>query len=59
METLEKIKVKMEELSVDTTKFFQKNNDSAGTRARKTCQELKQLLQKLREDIIKQRKTND
>lgn len=59
METLEKIKEKMEELSVDTVKFFQKNNDSAGTRARKKCQELKQLLQTLREDISKQRKEND
>lgn len=56
METLEKIKIKMEELSVDTVKFYQKNNDSAGIRARKTCQEIKKLLQDLREDIINERK---
>jgi hypothetical protein len=47
METLEKIKELTELLSVDTTKFF-KGNKSAGTRARKSAQELKALLQKLR-----------
>ena len=47
METLEKLKELMEELSVDTTKFF-KGNKSAGTRARKNSQEMKALLQTLR-----------
>ena len=44
METLEKIKTLTEELSVDSTKFFN-GNKSAGTRARQTAQELKDLLQ--------------
>jgi len=44
METLEKIKTLTEELSVDVTKF-NAGNKSAGTRARKTSQELKSLLQ--------------
>ena len=39
METLEKIKELTELLSVDATKFY-KGNKSAGTRARKTAQEL-------------------
>jgi hypothetical protein len=45
-------------LSVDTTKFF-KGNKSAGTRARKSAQELKALLQKLRGEILEHKKTED
>jgi hypothetical protein len=40
-----------ESLSNDTEKFF-KGNKSAGTRARKTAQELKALLQQLRIEIL-------
>jgi len=55
MDTLEKIKTVTEELSVDATKFF-KGNKSAGTRARKSAQELKGLLQTLRTEILDERK---
>ena len=55
METLEQIKTLVEELSVDTTKFF-KGNNSAGTRARKLSQDIKNLLQKLRTEILDERK---
>lgn len=58
METLEQIKTLTETLSVDTTKFFN-GNKSAGTRARKTAQELKALLQKLRGEILENRKTEN
>ena len=51
METLEQIKVLAESLSVETTKFFG-GNKSAGTRARKSAQELKALLQQLRGEIL-------
>jgi hypothetical protein len=51
METLEQIKTLIEELSVDTTKFYG-GNKSAGTRARKTCQQLKSLPQQLRTEIL-------
>ena len=54
METLEKIKTLVEELTTDTTKFF-KGNNSAGTRARKLAQELKNELQNLRNEILKER----
>ena len=54
--TIEQIKVKVEELSTDTAKFH-KGNKSAGTRARKTAQELKSLLQTLRAEILESRKT--
>ena len=56
METLEQIKVLSEVLSVDTTKFYN-GNKSAGTRARKSAQELKALLQKLRGEILEHNKT--
>ena len=55
METLEQIKLLVEELSVDTTKFFGGNN-SAGTRARKSAQDLKALLQVLRGEILEHKK---
>lgn len=56
METLEKIKTLTEELSVDASKFF-KGNKSAGTRARKSAQELKALLQTLRTEILEHKKS--
>ncbi len=56
MDTLEQIKEMTELLSVDSTKFF-KGSKSAGTRARKTAQEIKALLQKLRGEILDHKKT--
>ena len=56
METLENIKTLVETLSVDTSKFYA-GNKSAGTRARKTAQELKALLQDLRGEILDHKKT--
>ena len=55
METLQKIKELTELLSVDATKFF-KGNKSAGTRARKSAQDLKALLQVLRGEILEHKK---
>lgn len=57
METLQNIKDLTESLSNDTEKFF-KGNKSAGTRARKTAQELKSLLQQLRIEILEESKKN-
>ena len=58
METLEQIKELTEKLSADTTKFYG-GNKTAGTRARKAAQELKSLLQKLRGEILEERKTTE
>ena len=58
METLEQIKVLTEQITVDTTKFFN-GNKSAGTRARKSAQELKALLQKLRGEILDNKKEQE
>lgn len=55
METLQKIKELTETLSVDTEKFY-KGNKSAGTRARKSAQEIKALLQQLRVEILEENK---
>lgn len=54
METLDKIKELTETLSDDVNKFYGGNN-SAGTRARKTAQEMKALLQQIRVEIIDHR----
>jgi hypothetical protein len=58
METLEKIKELTEQLSVDAIKFYQ-GNKSAGTRSRKTAQELKSLLQSFRSEILDERKKTE
>jgi len=55
MATLEQIKSLTEQLTNDTNKFFS-GNKSAGTRARKTSQDLKTLLQQLRTEILDERK---
>jgi hypothetical protein len=57
METIEQIKTLTEQLSQDATKFYA-GNKTAGTRARKTSQELRELLKKLRGEILESRKTN-
>ena len=57
METVKKIKELTEVLSVDAEKFY-KGNKSAGTRARKTAQELKAVLQNFRVEILEERKEN-
>ena len=58
METLEQIKSLTEELSVDTSKFFG-GNKSEGTRARKSAQDLKKLLDGLRKEILSERKKEE
>lgn len=52
MDTLAKIKELTESLSYDTQKAIDKGNKSAATRARKTAQEIKNLLQELRKEVL-------
>ena len=56
METLEQIKELTELLSVDAAKFY-KGNKSAGTRARKSAQELTALLQQFRTEVLEHNTT--
>lgn len=48
MDKLQLLKDVMDQLSKDSSKFFDKGNKAAGTRARKNLQELKKLAQELR-----------
>ncbi len=59
METLDKIKKLVEEMSIDTGKVFNKGNRSASIRARKNAQEIKLLLGQLRKEILEEIKKND
>ena len=52
MDTLTKIKELNEILSYDSQKAIEKGNKSAATRARKTAQEIKNLLQDLRKEVL-------
>jgi|TARA_R110001583_G_scaffold79358_1_gene214319 hypothetical protein len=56
METLTNIKELVEAMSVDTTKFFDTGNKSAGIRARKAAQEIKTLCQTIRKEILEEGK---
>tara|TARA_R110002167_G_scaffold35070_4_gene111921 strand:- start:1161 stop:1334 length:174 start_codon:yes stop_codon:yes gene_type:complete len=56
METLTKIKEMVESLSVDMTKFYEKDNKSAGVRVRKSAQAIKGLCQVIRKEILEETK---
>ncbi len=49
------IKSLVDDLEVDMEKFYSKGNKTAGTRARKTLQELKKLSQDIRVEIQKKK----
>lgn len=48
MEKLAQLKETVDTIGKDSSKFFEKGNKAAGTRARKNLQELKKLAQELR-----------
>jgi hypothetical protein len=54
METLDRIKKLVEDMSVDTKKVFNKGNRSASIRARKNAQEIKTLLGDLRKELLEE-----
>ncbi|MEM6763787.1 MAG: histone H1 [Bacteroidota bacterium] len=51
MEKYTKLKQIILEAEEDFSKFFEKDNKAAGTRARKAMQEVKNLAQDIRKDI--------
>jgi hypothetical protein len=59
METLNKIKVLIEKMSVDTQKVYEKGNHSASIRARKYAQEIKLLIAVYRKEILEEIKKHD
>ena len=58
-ELIEKINAEFETFSTEASQQSEKGNKAAGTRARKTAQELKALLQKLRGEILEHKKTEE
>ena len=58
METFEQIQTIVESMKSDVTKFYV-GNKSACTIARKSAQDLKSLLQKLRDEILDARKVEN
>lgn len=56
MNRFNEIKSMVDDLGVDMDKFYSKSNKTAGTRARKTLQDLKKLAQDIRIDIQNKKK---
>lgn len=51
MELYEQLVKLVTELNEDVTKFYDKGNKTAGTRVRKTCQDIKNICQDIRVDV--------
>lgn len=51
MELIEKLQQIVATAQEEATKFYEKGNKSAGTRLRKTMQELKSVAQEIRFDV--------
>lgn len=51
MSRIEEVRELIAELEPDMEKFYEKGNKAAGTRARKTLQDLKKLAQEVRLEI--------
>jgi len=52
MDKFSRLKELVSSIEEDVERFYQKNNKAAGTRVRKTMQEVKTLAQELRMDIL-------
>ncbi len=51
MKRFEQLKSMVESLEADFEKFYDKNNNAAGTRVRKGMQEMKNLAQEIRLEV--------
>ncbi len=51
MSRIEQVRSLISELEPDMEKFYEKGNKAAGTRARKTLQEIKKVSQEIRLEI--------
>jgi hypothetical protein len=51
MNRIEQVRSLISELEPDMEKFYEKGNKAAGTRARKTLQEIKKVSQEIRLEI--------
>ena len=57
MGKFEELKSLVESMNDDYTKFSEKGNSAAGTRVRKTLQEIKKLAQDMRVEISEKKKS--
>ncbi|MEX2574305.1 MAG: histone H1 [Balneolaceae bacterium] len=58
MSRISQMKDLVDQLETDLVKFYEKENKAAGTRARKTLQEIKKVSQEIRLEI-QEKKTSD
>ena len=56
MEKFNQLKSLVESLTEDYTKFFEKGNSAAGTRVRKSLQDIKKLAQEIRVEVSEKKK---
>lgn len=59
MSRIEQVKSLVDELEPDMVKFYEKGNKAAGTRARKTLQEIKKVAQEIRLEIQDMKNSGD
>jgi len=57
MSRIDQMKSLVDELEPDMVKFYEKGNKAAGTRARKTLQEIKKVSQEIRLEIQSMKNT--
>jgi|TARA_R110000796_G_scaffold64918_1_gene150160 hypothetical protein len=57
MELYEELKSLIANLEEDASKFYEKGNKAAGTRVRKSCQDIKNLCQDIRVDVSSKKNT--
>ncbi len=55
MEKFEKVKQLISDIETDAGKFYNSNNSAAGTRVRKTMQDLKVLATEIRKEITEKK----
>jgi len=59
MSRIQQMKDLLNELEPDMVKFYEKGNKAAGTRARKTLQEIKKVSQEIRLEIQNKKNAGD
>lgn len=57
MEKFNQLKSLVETMTDDFVKFYEKNNSAAGTRVRKSLQEIKKLAQEIRVEVSEKKKS--
>jgi len=59
MSRIQQMKDLLNQLEPDMVKFYEKGNKAAGTRARKTLQEIKKVSQEIRLEIQNKKNSDD